>query len=196
MRHLPLFLAFAAGTSLSIAYAATAALSSHNAEKAEPVPVECNCECQAPPTPAPVILPTGINDDEDVASELGVNTPLLSGAASGVGQRVPAVRQARAEVKGSLDKDIIRRIVRAHINDVRSCYNQGLTKNPNLQGRVAITWTIDKTGKVTESKVQESSVEDPAVAPCIADAVKTWKFPKPKGGGQVVVTYPFNLSPG
>lgn len=114
----------------------------------------------------------------------------------GRGQRVPQVRQAKAEVQGALDKDIIRRIVRAHINEVRSCYNAGLTKNPNLQGRVAINFVITGTGKVGSSVVQETTVKDSSVANCIAKAVKRWQFPKPRGGGNVIVTYPFNLEPG
>jgi hypothetical protein len=26
---------------------------------------------------------------------------------------------------------------------------------------------------------------------CVAGRVRTWQFPKPKGGGVVIVTYPF-----
>ncbi|PRQ05384.1 AgmX/PglI C-terminal domain-containing protein [Enhygromyxa salina] len=114
----------------------------------------------------------------------------------GRGTRVPRVRQAKAEVQGALDRDIIRRIVRAHINEVRSCYNAGLTKNPNLEGRVAVNFVITGTGKVGSSVVQESTIKDTSVANCIAKAVKRWQFPKPRGGGNVIVTYPFNLSPG
>lgn len=114
----------------------------------------------------------------------------------GKGKRVPKVRQAKAKVQGALDRDIIRRIVRAHINEVRSCYNAGLTKNPNLQGRVAINFVITGTGKVGTAVVQESSLKDKSVGNCIAKAVKRWKFPKPQGGGNVIVTYPFNLSSG
>ena len=114
----------------------------------------------------------------------------------GKGKRVPRVRQAKAKVQGALDKDIIRRIVRAHINEVRHCYNQGLSRNPNLQGRVAVNFVITTTGKVGSSVVQDSTIKDKGVAQCIAKAVKRWKFPKPRGGGNVIVTYPFNLSPG
>ena len=114
----------------------------------------------------------------------------------GRGKRVPKVRQAKANVQGALDRDIIRRIVRAHINEVRSCYNAGLTKNPNLEGRVAVNFVITGTGKVGSSVVQESTLKDSKVANCVAKAVKRWKFPKPRGGGNVIVTYPFNLSPG
>jgi TonB family protein len=114
----------------------------------------------------------------------------------GRGKRVPQVRQAKATVKGALDKDIIRRIVRAHINEVRYCYNQGLVRDPNLKGRVEVQFTIGPTGKVPVSVVQQSSIKDTNVANCVAKAVRRWTFPKPQGGGNVVVTYPFLLSPG
>jgi len=114
----------------------------------------------------------------------------------GRGKRVPQVRQAKADVRGALDKDIIRRVVRAHINEVRYCYNQGLVRDPNLNGRVAVQFTIGPTGAVPVAVVQSSSIKDQNVANCVAKAVKRWKFPKPQGGGNVVVTYPFVLSPG
>lgn len=122
------------------------------------------------------------------------------GPGGGVGfgnktKKGPKVRVAKAKVTGALDKDIIRRVVRGHINEVRSCYNKGLAKNPNLQGRVAINFVITSTGKVGSAVVQETSLKgDTAVANCIKKAVKRWKFPKPRGGGNVIVTYPFNLT--
>ena len=76
----------------------------------------------------------------------------------GSGKRVPRVRQAKATVTGSLDKDIIRRIVRAHINEVRYCYEKGLAVDPNLKGRVAVTFTIDAEGKVIKVLREEQRV--------------------------------------
>jgi hypothetical protein len=111
-------------------------------------------------------------------------------------EKVPVPRIGKGDVKGDIDKDMIRRIVRAHLNEVRSCYNAGLTKNPNLQGRVTIQFSIVGNGKVASSVVQEDTAKDGAVANCIAKAVKRWQFPKPRGGGNVIVTYPFSLSPG
>lgn len=99
-------------------------------------------------------------------------------------------------MKGKLDKPIIRRIVRAHINVVRSCYAAGLTKNPKLEGKVSINFVVNGTGKVGSAVVQESSLKDRSVGNCIAKAVKRWNFPKPAGGGNVIVTYPFKLAPG
>ncbi|MCB9567041.1 MAG: TonB family protein [Myxococcales bacterium] len=112
------------------------------------------------------------------------------------GTRAPQVRQAIAEIQGALDKDIIRRIVRAHINEVRHCYNQGLAKDPSLKGRVAVQFSIGGAGQVISAAVADSSLKDPGVSRCIAQAVRRWKFPKPQGGGSVIVTYPFVLEPG
>ncbi|MCX4246880.1 AgmX/PglI C-terminal domain-containing protein [Paraliomyxa miuraensis] len=114
----------------------------------------------------------------------------------GRGRQVPRVRMAKATVQGTLDRDIIRRIVRAHINEVRYCYNQGLERDPNLHGRVTVQFAIDPQGKVPSSAVAESTLPDASVSTCIARAVKRWKFPKPPSSGLVLVTHPFVLSPG
>jgi TonB family protein len=107
---------------------------------------------------------------------------------------VPRVRAGTAGVTGSLDKDIIRRIVRAHLNEVRHCYNKGLTKDPGLAGTVTIGFTIDPSGNVSTASVKDDTVPDEDVGKCVAKAVKRWKFPKPLGGGMVVVRYPFTFS--
>jgi Ca-activated chloride channel homolog len=113
----------------------------------------------------------------------------------GRGTRVPTVRQAKAEVQGSLDKDLIRRVVRSHINEVRYCYNQGLAKDPNLKGRVTIQFVIDPNGKIQSAVVKEDTIIDKAVGTCIAKQIMRWTFPKPMGG-IVTITYPFVLEPG
>jgi len=117
-----------------------------------------------------------------------------SGSLGGRGMKGSKVRTSKAAVKGSLDKDIIRRIVRAHINEVRHCYNMGLATDPSLDGRVAIQFTIGPTGAVVASVVQSDTLKDAKVSGCIAKAVKRWVFPKPIGGGNAVVTYPFVLT--
>jgi len=114
----------------------------------------------------------------------------------GRGKRVPQVRQGKATIKGTVDKDIVRRIVRAHVNEIRYCYNQGLARDPRLMGRVSIQFNIGPTGSVPVAVVAESTIKDPKVSTCIARAVKRWTFPKPPGGGSALVLYPFVLEPG
>ena len=112
------------------------------------------------------------------------------------GARVPRIKSDEPKTKGSLSKEVIRKIVRANMNDVRHCYNEGLKRDPDLAGRVAIQFTIGPTGKVPVAVIAESTLPDRTVANCVAKAVKRWEFPKPSGGGNVVVTYPFVLQPG
>lgn len=114
--------------------------------------------------------------------------------AGGLGGRrahAPEVVPGTAEVRGSLDKEIIRRIIRRHINEVKFCYERELVKTPNLMGRVMVQFTIAGTGAVIASMVQSSTMNNPTVEQCIATSVRRWEFPKPQGGGIVMVTYPF-----
>ncbi|HNN53998.1 MAG TPA: AgmX/PglI C-terminal domain-containing protein [Pseudomonadota bacterium] len=116
--------------------------------------------------------------------------------AGGLGGRrasAPDVVPGTAEVRGSLDKEIIRRIIRRHINEVKFCYERELVRTPGLLGRVMIQFTIAGTGQVVASLVQSSTLNSMPVEQCIAQAVRRWEFPKPQGGGIVVVTYPFVL---
>ncbi len=116
--------------------------------------------------------------------------------AGGLGGRratAPDVVPGTAEVRGSLDKEIIRRIIRRHLNEVKFCYERELVKNAGLSGRVMIQFTIAGTGAVVASAVQSSTMNNPTVEMCIAQSVRRWEFPKPQGGGIVVVTYPFVL---
>ena len=115
------------------------------------------------------------------------------GRLSGRRARAPRVVAGRAEVRGSLDKEIIRRIIRRHINEVKYCYQVELQGNPNLYGRVVVQFTIAATGQVVVSRVQTSTLNNSKVESCIAQAVRRWLFPKPKGGGIVIVSYPFVL---
>lgn len=109
---------------------------------------------------------------------------------------VPQIKQGKLAVKGHLDKDIIRRIVRAHINELRYCYNGGLSRNPRLAGRVSVDFQILDSGKVASSSIgSTTTLPDEAVVNCIAKAIARWTFPKPEGGGVVDVSYPFDLSP-
>lgn len=111
------------------------------------------------------------------------------------GPKVPTVRHEAPETKGSLDKEIIRRVVRRNESQVRFCYEQGLHSNPDLKGRVEIKFIIAPTGAVQNSVVSKTEVGN-QVAQCIANAVRRWTFPSPEGGGIVSVTYPWTFSAG
>jgi hypothetical protein len=121
-----------------------------------------------------------------------------AGGASSGSRRAgaPEVKPSEITVRGALDKEIIRRIIRRHINEVRFCYEQALVKKPTLAGRTVVQFTIAASGQVLTSVMQSSTLGSPQAESCIVQAVKRWEFPKPEGGGLVIVSYPFSLAPG
>lgn len=92
-----------------------------------------------------------------------------------------------------LDKESISRVVKRHMSEVKFCYESALASNASLAGKIAVTWTIDATGAVASADVAESSLNSEAVERCVLDRIRRWRFPEPRGGGVVVVTYPWVL---
>jgi len=107
----------------------------------------------------------------------------------------PEVLPGTVTTRGNLDRDIIRRIVRRHINEVKYCYDQALTHNPKLDGRLVAQFTIAGNGQVIASIKQSSTLASPQVEMCVVNAIKRWEFPAPTGGGLAIVSYPFTFSP-
>jgi hypothetical protein len=97
---------------------------------------------------------------------------------------------------GELEKEQIQTVVRSHLDAIQACYEAGLARNAKLAGKVVLALTIGGTGAVTESSVHESTLADPHVGTCMANAAKGWTFPPPGGGGSVSVLYPFQLEAG
>ncbi|HEX7597893.1 MAG TPA: AgmX/PglI C-terminal domain-containing protein [Polyangia bacterium] len=108
--------------------------------------------------------------------------------------KVPEVFPGTAVVRGSLDKEIIRRVVRLHMNEVKYCYDQELVKQPALAGRISVQFAISGTGQVLSSVLQTSSMANARVESCVVNATRRWDFPKPVGGGVVIVVYPFTFA--
>lgn len=101
------------------------------------------------------------------------------------------ITSSEPTVMGSLDKELIRKVIHANRSQIRFCYESQLNRFPKLEGKVAVKFVISASGAVATSQVAQSSVGNAELETCIAGRVRTWVFPKPKGGGVVVVTYPF-----
>jgi TonB family protein len=99
-------------------------------------------------------------------------------------------------VHGSLDKEVIRGVIRRHLAEVQFCYERSLRKRPELAGKVMVQFTIVGSGAVSSAAVQSSTLGDAEAEQCICDAMTRWQFPPPAGGGMVIVSYPFVLKVG
>ncbi|MDP3231532.1 MAG: adventurous gliding motility protein GltG [Myxococcales bacterium] len=101
------------------------------------------------------------------------------------------ITSSEPTVMGSLDKELIRKVIHANRSQIRFCYESQLNRYPKLEGKVAVKFIISASGAVASSSVAQSSAGNAELEACVAGRVRTWVFPKPKGGGVVVVTYPF-----
>ena len=96
---------------------------------------------------------------------------------------------------GRLPAEVIQRIVRQNFGRFRMCYQGGLTRNPNLEGRVTARFVIDSTGTVSNVMAGSSDLPDSEVKSCVLSAFYGLSFPAPDGG-IVTVAYPIMFAPG
>lgn len=111
------------------------------------------------------------------------------------GKQIVKVVPGKTTVIGGLDKDVIAKVIRDHMAEIKYCYETELNKNPSLAGKVAVAFTIDPTGAVSEANVSETTLNNSTAEQCMIRRIRRWKFPEPKGGGVVAVTYPWLFSP-
>jgi hypothetical protein len=93
----------------------------------------------------------------------------------------------------AMDRELVRRVIHEHRAQLRFCYESELSSHPGMTGRISVKFTISADGSVQRAEVDSSTVNDRSVEGCITSRVAEWLFPKPKGGGIVVVNYPFIL---
>jgi pSer/pThr/pTyr-binding forkhead associated (FHA) protein/outer membrane biosynthesis protein TonB len=98
-------------------------------------------------------------------------------------------------ILGALDKSLIDAVIKKHMNQIRYCYQRELPKNPTLGGKVTVKFVISKTGSVSKASTKTSTMNNKAVEGCINSRFMRFKFPEPKGGGIVIVSYPFIFQP-
>jgi hypothetical protein len=94
------------------------------------------------------------------------------------------------DTDGSLSKEQINKVVRAHLAGVKYCYEKELQHKQGLSGGVDMFWVIQPDGSVSRASVKSTTLGDAAVEGCILRQVKQWQFPK-AAGTTTVGRYPF-----
>ena len=105
------------------------------------------------------------------------------------------VTDIRAVVSvGALPKELIDREIKRHLSRIRYCYQRELQRAPGLAGRVRVKFTISGSGAVSRA-VAETQGLPATVGHCVEDQFHKMVFPEPRGGGIVLVKYPFTFAP-
>lgn len=117
---------------------------------------------------------------------------VLGGKGKGVVRAAPTMALHRqAQLQGELSREEIAKVINQHMGEIQFCYERELLKSPALQGKIVFEWTIKPDGHVLQVRTKAGDLSSPAAANCMIDKIKGWLFPKPRGNGVVVVTYPF-----
>lgn len=99
-------------------------------------------------------------------------------------------------ILGALDRSLIDAVIKRNMAQIRYCYQRELTKNPALEGKITVKFVIAKDGTVSQATTKSTTMNNANVESCINSRFMRMQFPEPKGGGIVIVSYPFVFSPG
>ncbi len=104
------------------------------------------------------------------------------------------LRHGAPSVSGRLPPEEIVAVVEARTNYFRRCYLQGLSINPNLEGRVSTRFVIGNDGKTSNVSNGGSDLPSRDTVQCVVRAFSGLEFPEPKSG-IVTVVYPILFAP-
>ena len=127
-----------------------------------------------------------IGSDSGYGSGNGVNVK-----GQGNGQLEIGLNTQDATVDEGLTKDEVARVIHSHMNEIRYCYESAILKDPTIAGKLLVDFKINASGIVPNAGVAEASLHDLQVTQCLLGKLKSWKFPQPRGGVVVAVSYPF-----
>jgi outer membrane biosynthesis protein TonB len=97
---------------------------------------------------------------------------------------------------GSLKKSEIEAVIQRSMTSIRYCYQRQLQRSPDLAGKITVKFVVSGDGSVSSAGIKASSMGSPAVESCIVGRFQRMSFPRPRGGGMAIVSYPFLFSPG
>ena len=103
----------------------------------------------------------------------------------------------KGPILGALDKADIDATIKTAMPNIQTCYENALATNPDLSGTVLLKFVIGKDGTVSSSepKEEQTTLKSAEVIECISAEMKNIQFPAPKGGGVVIVSFPFVFQP-
>ena len=140
-----------------------------------------------PVGPAPGGLPP------ELAAQIG---GLVGSKGVQIGSTSASTASVGAIILGSLDRKVIDQVIAADLGAIRACYENELSRNPGLAGTVTVKFVVASTGAVQSALTKTSTLHNAAVESCVNGRISRLTFPGPKGGGIVIVSYPFTFTPG
>lgn len=108
-------------------------------------------------------------------------------------QAIPADQASKI-----VDKDSLRTAIRRHDHEILQCYSVAVKAQPSLAGRLILNLSYTGAeGRVRKAYIDKSAstIDDKSLNECVVDRAMSWRFPPTPEQFDVVVTYPYTLSP-
>jgi hypothetical protein len=157
-----------------------------------PAPVAPSPPAATPPVSAPSLplRPSG--------RTFGEGSTLPSRAAPPAPITIPEAEPLLEPAQAPVDKEDIRRAIQTVVPLMRQCFQDIAEHYPGPQA-VTLKFTLDGqglTGQFRDGEVAGTTIQDPLALACFLDSLLDVRFPPPRGGGRVTITYPFRFLPG
>jgi hypothetical protein len=92
-----------------------------------------------------------LGGDGTSGQKAGYGSGIKAGVAGQGNAQVELAGQADMKVEEGLSKDEVGRVIHQHLGEVRYCYSAALVRNPAMEGKLVIDFTIDAEGQVSEA---------------------------------------------
>jgi hypothetical protein len=98
-------------------------------------------------------------------------------------------------ILGSMDPEVIKRILLDHLAQFRYCYQSELERSNSdkIAGVLNLNFDIGSSGRVQRVNVTGAQSINSNIKGCVAGVLKGIGFPEPQGGGTVEVKQPMNF---
>lgn len=104
-------------------------------------------------------------------------------------------RKAPPPPEERIPASVVRQAMRASARYFKSCYDDELSRRPDLEGRVVLEVEVDEEGKVQRGRIVKSTFENQRVEYCIQRAASRVKFPAERGRPLTAVDFALSFRP-
>jgi TonB family protein len=78
--------------------------------------------------------------------------------------------------KAGLSSEVIQDTLKLYRGNFFKCYTQLLQRTPGVSGQSSLSFTIERSGKVSSAEVVSSSLQDPQFKKCLLEAIRRVEF--------------------
>ena len=125
----------------------------------------------------------------------------LASACGGKGAPAPTTPAAGDDEAADCEPGRCLEDVSARVNDrraeARACYDEGVKRIPDLQGRLIINYEIDPDGTVVDASqsAQDEQITDEQVVRCVENVIRDIKFPASQRGKRTRAFHRYEFNP-